>query len=60
MPDPIQSLIHAISHEARKQTKQGNHGKATGLALIGFGILTLPVPIIGLPLIALGIWKLCT
>ena len=60
MPDPIHSLIHAITHESHRQHKKGNHSKAAGLSLIAFGIFTLPVPIIGLPLIGIGIWKLCS
>jgi hypothetical protein len=58
--DPFQAVIHAIGHESRKQHRQGNHGKATGLALIAVGIFLLPIPIIGIPLIGMGIWKLCS
>jgi hypothetical protein len=60
MPDPINALIQAIGVESRRQHKSGNHSKAAGLSLIAFGIFTLPVPIIGIPLILMGIWKLCT
>jgi hypothetical protein len=45
---------------ARKERQKGNDGKAAGWMMIGFGILTLPVPILGIPLIAMGIYKLCT
>jgi hypothetical protein len=60
MPDPLQSLFRAFTQQARVHTNRGEHGKAAGLALIAIGIFTLPVPIIGLPLIGFGIWKLCT
>jgi hypothetical protein len=58
--DPVRATIHALSHESHKQHKQGNHGKSAGLSMIAFGIFFLPIPIIGLPLIGIGIWKLCT
>ena len=60
MPDPLHSLMHVLHNESHRQEKKGNHSKATGLSLITFGIFLLPIPIIGIPLIGIGIWKLCT
>ena len=58
--DPMHSVYHAIGHESRKLRKEGKHGKANGLVLITFGIFLLPMPIIGIPLIGIGIYMLCT
>jgi hypothetical protein len=58
--DPVTTVIQAIGHAARKERQKGNHSGATGLMLIGFGIFTLPIPILGIPLIIMGIWKLCS
>jgi hypothetical protein len=57
--DPVRATIQALGHESRKQHNQGNHDKSAGLSMIAFGIFLLPIPIIGLPLIGFGIWKLC-
>ena len=58
--DPLHAVIHGISHVVKEERKKGNDGKAAGWSLIAIGIFTLPVPIIGIPLIAMGIWKLCS
>jgi hypothetical protein len=58
--DLLGAATRTIGHMARRERKKGNDGKATGWMLIGFGVVTLPVPIIGLPLIIMGIYKLCT
>ena len=55
MFDPI---LRALTNESHRQRRQGNHGKAAGLSMIAIGIFTLPIPIIGIPLIFFGICKL--
>jgi len=58
--DPLRAVTQTIGHMARQERKKGNDSKASGWMLIGFGILTLPVPLIGIPLIFMGIYKLCS
>ena len=53
------AVIQSLGNAARKERQKGNHTGATGLALIAFGIFTLPIPILGIPLIIMGICKLC-
>jgi hypothetical protein len=53
--NPLQHLLHALGHVSRHEREQGHPKRANGLLLIGFGIVTLPIPIIGLPLIVWGI-----
>ena len=48
---------HLAKHSADERAK-GNESKASGLACIVFGIFLLPIPIIGLPLIGYGVYKL--
>jgi hypothetical protein len=55
--DPRKALLEGLSHAARHEHKKGNHSGGVGLTLIVFGIFTLPIPIIGIPLIVLGIIK---
>jgi len=57
--DFMKHVFEAIGHTARHEREKGNHKKANGWILIGIGILLLPIPIFGLPLIGMGIWKLC-
>ena len=52
-------LIHAISHSIRHERAHGNVGTANGLGYIALGIILLPIPIIGVPLLITGIWKIC-
>jgi hypothetical protein len=47
---------HLAKHSAHERAN-GNESKANALACIGFGILFLPIPIIGLPLICYGLYK---
>ena len=54
----IHRVAHAVAHQSAHQRKHGDHKAANGLGLIAFGIFTLPIPIIGIPLILMGIWKL--
>jgi hypothetical protein len=58
--DPVRSVIQSLGHAARTERKKGNHNGATGLGLIAFGIFALPFPLLGIPLIIMGIWKLCS
>lgn len=58
--DPMRSIVQSLGHAARHERKKGNESGATGCALIAFGIFTLPIPILGIPLILMGIWKLCS
>jgi hypothetical protein len=60
MHGPLHSVIHVLGHESKKLRKEGKTGKANGLALIAFGIFLLPIPFIGIPLIGIGIYMLCT
>jgi hypothetical protein len=58
--DPVRSVIQSLGHAARTERKKGNESGATGLGLIAFGIFALPIPILGIFLISMGIWKLCS
>jgi hypothetical protein len=58
--DPVRSVIQSLGHAARTERKKGNESGATGLGLTAFGIFALPIPILGIPLIIMGIWKLCS
>jgi hypothetical protein len=53
-------VMQSIGQAARKERLKGNESGATGFGLIAFGVLTLPIPILGIPLILMGIWKLCS
>ena len=54
------AVIQSLGNAARKERQKGNENGATGLGLIAFGIFALPIPILGIPLIIMGIWKLCS
>jgi len=54
------AVIQSLGNAARKERQKGNHDGATGFMLIAFGIFTLPIPILGIPLIIAGICKLCS
>jgi len=56
--DLMRSAAQATARSAARAHKEGDHGAASGLAMIAFGIFMLPIPIIGIPLIVLGIRKL--
>jgi hypothetical protein len=49
---------HLAKHSAQERAN-GDESKANALACIAFGILLLPIPIIGLPLICYGLYKAC-
>jgi hypothetical protein len=55
---------HAVMHAARKQAaaerEKGHPNKASAIMLIGSGLVLLPIPIIGLPLLIWGICKACS
>lgn len=57
--NPMQGVFQTLGHQSRKLRKEGKHAKANGLALIAFGIFLLPIPVIGIPLIGVGIYMLC-
>jgi hypothetical protein len=52
----IHHLVHAIGHGAKHARDKGEHDKANSLILVGIGIVLLPIPILGVPLL---IWGLC-
>lgn len=56
--DPfLHHLAHAIGHQSQHERKHGNSGGANGLAMIVLGIMFLPIPFIGIPLLLIGICK---
>jgi hypothetical protein len=57
--DWIKHLIHGIGHSARHEREKGHHSAANGWIMIGIGVFLLPIPILGLPLLGFGIWKVC-
>ena len=57
--DLMKAVAQSVGQAARREQKNGNPEKATGLVLIAFGVLTLGIPIVGIPLIIMGIRKLC-
>lgn len=52
-------LIEGIAHASKHARAHGEGSKANGLILIALGIVTLWIPIIGVPLLIWGIVKLC-
>jgi hypothetical protein len=54
----VKHLVHGIAHGAKHERAHGSPGRAAALTMIGIGIVLLPIPIIGLPLLLAGIWKL--
>ncbi len=48
-------VVRHLAKESREAHKAGDSKTASSLMLIGLGILLLPVPILGLPLIICGI-----
>ena len=59
--DPVRVVIQSLGRAAQKERQKGNENGATGLGLIAFGIFALPIlPILSIPLIIMGIWKLCS
>ena len=55
---PMKHFLHHLSHQASHERAKGNADGANGMALIGLGILLMPIPVIGLPLLVWGIVKL--
>jgi|GEM_PF-6979216 len=55
----IIQAFRALGLHARKERKMGNHSTANGWIMIGVGVFLLPIPILGLPLLGFGIWKVC-
>ena len=53
-------MMHALKHQIDREKAKGNTSGANALALIGLGIVLLPVPFIGLPLLIWGIVKSCS
>lgn len=56
---PLKHFVHHLSHQASRERAKGNAEGANGMALIGLGIVLMPIPVIGLPLLVWGIVKLC-
>jgi hypothetical protein len=53
-------VAQTVGHALRKERAKGNVKGADGWGLIILGIFTLPIPIVGIPLICAGIQKLCS
>lgn len=53
----LHHFLHALGHQAQHERKQGNTGRANGLLMIGMGIAFMPIPIVGLPLLVMGLCK---
>ena len=53
----VHHVVHAISHQSQHERKHGNPGRANGLAMIGMGIVLMPLPIVGVPLLVGGLFK---
>lgn len=47
-------IMHALGHTIHKEREKGNTETANALGLIGLGIVLLPVPFIGIPLLIWG------
>lgn len=58
--NPLHHVVHRIGHLSREERAKGNSQKANGLLLVGAGLLFLPVPFIGLPLLIWGICVCCS
>lgn len=54
----LQQVAGCAGKRAVMERQQGKASSANGFAMIAFGILLLPIPVIGIPLIILGIGKL--
>jgi hypothetical protein len=57
-PDLFHQAAKGLRRAARQQSSVGHKKNGTGLGMIAFGILLLPIPIIGIPLIIAGICTL--
>jgi hypothetical protein len=53
-------VAQSVGQALRKERAKGNVKGADGWGLIMLGIITLPIPIIGIPLIVAGAHKLCS
>lgn len=55
----IKEIANHCAKESGHAWREGHKRKASGFALIAFGLVLLPIPFVGLPMIGYGIWKLC-
>ena len=53
-----QQLIGGIGRQAVVQRQKGNVSGSDGWIMIGLGVLLLPIPIIGIPLLIYGFTRL--
>lgn len=51
---PFLHFMHSLHHSAERK---GQHERALGIALIYAGVFLIWIPIIGLPMIGIGIYK---
>jgi hypothetical protein len=58
--DPKRAVLQSLDHVAQNERIERHERRKTGLGLIALGIFSLPVPILGIPLIILGICMLCS
>lgn len=58
--DPLHQVLHGLAHGAQHEYKHGNKKVGAGVGLIVIGIALMPIPFFGIPLILMGIWKLCS
>ena len=54
----LNHLSKHLAHAAGHERSHGNRAGANGLAFLAFGVLLLPIPFIGIPLIVIGLRKL--
>lgn len=57
--DITRAVAHTVGHAVKEQREKGNHNTAAGLALLAMGFFLLPIPIVGIPMMIVGIIKLC-
>ncbi len=58
--NPLHNVLHGLAHAAKHERHEGHPERANALCLIGVGVLFLPIPFIGLPMIGYGIYKAFT
>ena len=53
----MSGFLHGLIHAAKHERDKGNKERSKGLLLAGLGIIAMPIPFIGLPLLAAGVTK---
>jgi hypothetical protein len=54
----FEDIGHHLAHSPACECMHIDRDGASSLAMMAVGVLTLPFPVIGLPLIVVGIWEL--